>query len=565
MYTDQAQWARIRTRVLVKGESRRSVCRAEHLARATLRRILRTDVPTMYRRKAPRPSPVLGVYAAELDRLVGSNNVAPTSSATSYRQMHDALRGQGFDGSYGVVVYQAHRLQQKLFAERFPDVWTRAKNLSDGDSARLLRSTVSGRTRTVVDAEALEARLNKLGGERATSNVEPAVVWSLWFASLACPDASGITERDGGEAHRAQLLSALRGGAGTARKRALCVLAHLDGFSSLEIAKRTGISRTSVRKYRADFEAGGCQQLFARKLRARQSENADLKAAGFSVLHEPPHLFGINRTTWRLEDVRSVLAARGTSVGEDSIREIIRAAGFRWRSAKVVLTSTDPNYREKLANIQDILSKLGSSERFFSIDEFGPFAVKMKGGRALSPPGAQPTVPQWQKSKGRLILTAALELSTNQVTHFYSEAKNTAEMIRMAKVLIEGYREATKLYLSWDAASWHLSKKLTTFVEDHNASSALRGEPTIELAPLPASAQFLNVIESVFSGMARSIIHRSNYESKDAAKVAIDGYFKERNAQFLAHPRRAGRKIWGKELVTPNFNASNNCKDPSWR
>jgi transposase len=500
-----------------------------------------------------------------LDRLVASNSIAAASSATSYRQIHDALREQGFEGSYRVVVYQAHRIQRKLLAERFPDVWTRAKNLSDGDSAKLLRSLVSGRTRTVVDADALDAWFSKLGDAHATSKVEPAVVWSLWFASLVFPDASGITEPVGGEIHRAQLLSALRGAAATARKRAFCVLAHLDGFSTLEIAKRTGISPTTVRKYRIDFKAVGCQQLFARKLRARQSENADLKAAVFSVLHEPPHLFGINRTTWRLEDVRSVLAARGTSAGEGSIREVIRAAGFRWRSAKVVLTSTDPNYREKLANIQDILSRLGSSERFFSIDEFGPFAVKMKGGRALSPPGAQPTVPQWQKSKGRLILTAALELSTNQVTHFYSEAKNTAEMIRMAKVLIEGYREATKLYLSWDAASWHLSKKLTTFVEDHNASSALRGEPTIELAPLPASAQFLNVIESVFSGMARSIIHRSNYDSKDAAKAAIDGYFTERNAHFLAHPRRAGRKIWGKELVTPNFSASNNCKDPSWR
>ena len=107
MYTDQAQWARIRTRVLVKGESRRSVCRAEHLARATLRRILRTDVPTTYRRKAPRPSAVLGGYAAELDRLVGSKSIAAASSARSSRQIHDALREQGLEGSYRVVVYQA--------------------------------------------------------------------------------------------------------------------------------------------------------------------------------------------------------------------------------------------------------------------------------------------------------------------------------------------------------------------------------------------------------------------------------------------------------------------------
>jgi hypothetical protein len=83
--------------------------------------------------------------------------------------------------------------------------------------------------------------------------------------------------------------------------------------------------------------------------------------------------------------------------------------------------------------------------------------------------------------------------------------------------------------------------------------------------PLPSGAQFLNVIESVFSGMARAIIHDSDYKSVDECKEAIDRYFKERNSAFLEHPRRAGNKIWGKERVQPVFREENNCKDPSWR
>ena len=94
---------------------------------------------------------------------------------------------------------------------------------------------------------------------------------------------------------------------------------------------------------------------------------------------------------------------------------------------------------------------------------------------------------------------------------------------------------------------------------------SVRGFPTIELAPLPALAQFLNVIESVFSGMARAIIHSSDYVSIDAAKDAIDRYFRERNCHFQEHPKKAGNKVWGKELVSPDFAASNNCKDPAYR
>ena len=140
-------------------------------------------------------------------------------------------------------------------------------------------------------------------------------------------------------------------------------------------------------------------------------------------------------------------------------------------------------------------------------DEFGPFAVKMKPGRMLTAPGKQRVVPQWQKSKGCLIITAALELSGNQVTHFYSKKKNTAEMIRLMETLIDQYRDRRKIYLSWDAASWHVSKQLYKSIDLHNATAT---GPIVETAPLPSGAQFLNVIESIFSGMhgARLITRR---------------------------------------------------------
>lgn len=223
-----------------------------------------------------------------------------------------------------------------------------------------------------------------------------------------------------------------------------------------------------------------------------------------------------------------------------------------------MLTSYDPEYTEKLDRIRSVLSGLRPDEAFFSIDEFGPFSVKMKPGRALSAPGEQRVVPQWQKSRGCMIMTAALELSGNQITHFYSLKKNTDEMIRMMEQLVEKYRARRKLYLSWDAASWHISKRLYQRVEQHNAAVLNGDGPAV-------GAQFLNVIESVFSGMARAIIHNSDYKTLDAAKGAIDRYFADRNAHFKLHPKRAGRKIWGKERELALFSEANNCKDPRYR
>ncbi len=71
--------------------------------------------------------------------------------------------------------------------------------------------------------------------------------------------------------------------------------------------------------------------------------------------------------------------------------------------------------------------------------------------------------------------------------------------------------------------------------------------------------------QSVFSGLARGVIHNSNYMSADEAKAAIDRYFDERNNHFQINPKRAGKKIWGEERVSCEFHEANNCKDPRYR
>lgn len=237
----------------------------------------------------------------------------------------------------------------------------------------------------------------------------------------------------------------------------------------------------------------------------------------------------------------------GLPIALSNIRKIIKNAGYRYRKAKKVLTSTDPNYEDKLKNITSILHNLGPKEKFFSIDEYGPFAIKIQGGRSLVPRGHARAVPQHQRNKGTLIVTGALELSTNQITHFYSPAKNTSEIIKLLYRIVDAYADQECIYFSWDAASWHASKALYANVQDINMRSS--GCPRVKLVPLPSCAQFLNVIESVFSGMARAIIHNSDFPSLEAGQDAIDKYFAERNEQFSEHPKRAGQKIWGDERV----------------
>src|SRR5215471_727365 len=225
--------------------------------------------------------------------------------------------------------------------------------------------------------------------------------------------------------------------------------------------------------------------------------------------------------------------------------------------------SCDPTYREKLSKITSTLSHLSSDEKFFSIDEFGPFSIRIHGGTALVPSDQIRTIPQRQRSRGSLICTAALELSSNQILHFYSKRKNSKEMIKLVRRLIICYRGQERIFVSWDSASWHASKLLYKRVDEINSDEFRwrHKTPNVELIPLPSGAQFLNVIESVFSGMARAILHNSNYRNVAECKAAINMYFADRNRAFLERPRRAGNKIWGKERVEAVFKEENNCKD----
>jgi transposase len=349
------------------------------------------------------------------------------------------------------------------------------------------------------------------------------------------------------------------------RRRALVITFYMLGIPPPLIAEFLTLSQHAVRELVRKHQEGGTKLILTRPSnRTKKAERQDLRDRLFAVMHAPPIDYDINRTTWTIKLLQRVLAKEEIKIGHNTITKMIRKEGYNFRKTRQVLTSNDPDYRRKLKKITGILRRLGLFDRFFSVDEYGPFSVKQHGGRRRVRKGEYPTVPQYQISRGRLIVTAALELSTNQVTHFYSDKKDTSEMIALLHLLLKQYSGCRRIYFSWDDASWHSSKKFLAEVGRVNKVEYRKSNKTsmVKLAPLPARAQFLNVIESVFSGMSRSIIQNSDYESVSSARAAIDRYFQERNEYFKKNPQRAGKKIWGNELVLSRFSESQNCKDP---
>jgi transposase len=532
--------------------------------------MLAQEQPPGYRRRRCR-YPKLAPHIPTIDRLLRDGESFPFAVKMTIRDIVQHLsREEGYAGSYDSVRHYIRRRARDEESE-----WARAYGLiiclPKPRALDFIRSLARGQLPPFASAELRsfirEAACHQMPSARSSREGQ-RLLHNEWMRRLLQKEASedDLICELGDIPGLSILLGHIHKGRLMDRNRAMVVLASRRKIPSRTICEFLGVGKAFVRNCRNKFHSEGVPRLFAPQTKSnRKIDNEDLRKAIFSLLHEPPSNHGINRTSWTMALLRRVLKGNGTQVGTALVARMIKAAGYKWRKAKIVLTSSDPTYKEKLAHIRYILSNLQPDEAFFSIDEYGPFAIKAKPGRTLSPAGVQPTVPQWQKSRGCLIMTAALELSGNQVTHFYSAKKNTTEMIRMMDVLIERYGDRRKLYLSWDAASWHISKQLFARINAHNLAIPSEGGPLIETAPLPAGAQFLNVIESVFSGMARAIIHNSDYRSMDIAKAAIDRYFEDRNAHFQKHPKRAGKKIWGSERELSAFSDANNCKDPRYR
>jgi transposase len=532
--------------------------------------------PQRMKRKYPRP--VIGPHEETIARMVQERLRSGYRYSPRIKEIFEYISAkENYCGSYSAVRDYVSQLSNgPVPAHISEDTWEYTSNvlfsIGHRKSAFFLKAMSHGRQPVLSEAKVKSFALKAMGyrGRKQLcfnkpSSYDKAREWlhSIAAGMLSAEETSlSVDETEDIDI----LLQIVGGGNRIKRNRALTILGTKAGFSIRSIAAGLRISRTSCAKYVALYSEYGPEGLLQRKQSAnRKYDDPVLKNAVFTLIHEPPSNHDINRTTWRMEDFRAILAKNGHPACPEVLRKILKNAGYRWRKAKVVLTSQDPEYSSKLAHIQNILSNLTENDAFFSIDEFGPFAVKMKGGRSLVGPGVYPVVPQWQKSKGCLIMTAALELSTNQVTHFYSKKKNTTEMIKLMDVLVSQYSDKKRIFLSWDAASWHVSKELNLHIERHNGVNHSTGYPKVLVAPLPSGAQFLNVIESVFSGMARAIVHNSNYASADDAKAAIDRYFAERNAKFLRSPSRAGKKIWGCEREFPVFSPSSNFKDPLYR
>ncbi|MGB9274564.1 MAG: IS630 family transposase [Terrimicrobiaceae bacterium] len=347
-------------------------------------------------------------------------------------------------------------------------------------------------------------------------------------------------------------------------QKAVTILENRN-LSPEDIARKIERPVSHVQKWIKAFNRYGRDGLShprrPRKTGEREAARDQKARRILEIVHAKPSTCGINRSNWSLSSIaRAYEQEHQEIVGTSTVGRLLRQFGLAIKKARKVLTSPDPDYREKVELLHNPLQNLKPCELFFFVDELGPLRVKKYGGRALVRKNEVLTYPQEQAHRGIIMMSGALSATTNQVTWIYGRSKDTSAMIDLIEVLYNQHFSASKLYVTWDAASWHRSAILVEWLDVFNATTRSTGEgPIIHLVPLPTSSQFLDVIEAVFSGMKRAVVHHSDYRDVPEMKKAISLHFADRNSHFQDNPKRAGKKIWDLDFFddTENLRSGN--------
>lgn len=188
----------------------------------------------------------------------------------------------------------------------------------------------------------------------------------------------------------------------------------------------------------------------------RQKKSRIKEKRVLEILHQRLDSFGFSRTSWTQPLIAHAYeTTHGERIGRSTVGYLIRKSGYSYRKARRVLTSPDPNYAEKVETLLIILHSLQEGEDLFFIDEFGPRVMKRYGGRLYVKKGQTVDVPKNQASKGVATPSGALSAITNQIYWIYGNTKDTRAMIDLIEVLYNRFYQKSKIYITWDAASWH--------------------------------------------------------------------------------------------------------------
>jgi len=259
---------------------------------------------------------------------------------------------------------------------------------------------------------------------------------------------------------------------------------------------------------------------------------------------QKPKDLGYSYEQWTMRLLAEHVRRYAVEAGHPSLRSAVPATVWRILTSNKVqphrmryyLERRDPEFERKMVEVLHVYKEVEllrdsgptGDERFvvLSCDEKpGLQAIGTTAPDRPPVPGSHPT---WSRDHeyvryGTMSLLAAIDLLDGQVLGQVVERHTSAAFIEFLRTLDAHYPTDTTIRLVLDNHSIHTSRETTAYLDSRPGR--------FDLVFTPKHGSWLNLIESFFGKMARTVLRSLRVSSKEELKQRIELYFQELNRE----------------------------------
>lgn len=330
-----------------------------------------------------------------------------------------------------------------------------------------------------------------------------------------------------GPADRAEL-QALLTNRNTPRKlawRGEIVLATADGQGTVEIMRRTGMSKPTIWRWQERYLDEGVLGLKRDKTRPSRvpplPREVRLKVIAKTVQETPS-----NATHWSRATMAEAVGISPSSVGR-----IWADAGLKPHIVKGFKVSNDPMFKEKVTEIvglyldppdRAVVLCVDEKSQIQALDRTQP-GLPLKKGRAA-------TMTHDYKRHGTTTLFAALDVKSGLVIGDCMPRHRAREFLSFLRRIDRAVTKPRDIHLVLDNYATHKTPEVRAWLSRH---------PRFKLHFTPTSASWLNLVERFFAEITAKRIRRGSYSSVEDLEGAIYDY-------LLLHNAKPKPFVWSK-------------------
>lgn len=330
------------------------------------------------------------------------------------------------------------------------------------------------------------------------------------------------------------------------QERARMVLAYADGVSIADIARSLHTYYLKVRRTLDRVPiVGPVAALNDRPRRGRKTTiTPDARAWLVALACQKPKDLGHSYEQWTMRLLAEHVRRHAVEAGHPSLRLAVPATVWRILASNKVqphrmryyLERRDPEFERKMVEVLHVYKEVEllrdsgptGNERLVVLSCDEKPGLQAIGTTAPDRPPVPGSHPAWSRDHeyvryGTMSLLAAIDLLDGQVLGHVVERHTSAAFIDFLRALDARYPAETTIRLVLDNHSIHTSRETKAYLDSR--------PNRFDLVFTPKHGSWLNLIESFFGKMARTVLRGMRVSSKEELKQRLELYFEELNRE----------------------------------